>query len=907
MESPPELSQADLLRILTAFREMADACTEPAMDRVVPRLLEITAKATDSDRSAIFLLEPDRDELVLAGDYPGASDLARRYQRMPATGTTTGTVMRSLAARAFHARDIAKTAPDLERAGFVEIAIVPLHIQGRPAGTVQLVRDTPRPYEADDLRRADILAGQLAVLLENARLYSDSQRRIGDLSLINELGGMISGQLELPALLSAGVHQLCRIVGVESVTLLLLDAAGTHLRAEAAVHDGATREFAIRLDERSAATICFHERAPLIIDDTSTDARAHPELWRQFELSSVMAAPLLTRGEAIGVVALGIRDPERRFSRAELDRTVLVANLLAGAISNARLFERERQRVRDLSLLSDVARAVSATLDREVLLADCLERVCAALEFEGVAFLVGPAAKEIAPIARRGYAEDGDAAAVALCLRAIAEGEPRCDGVDSAAHHRCAIPLRAGEDSVGVLFLQRRGRAVAAADLAILAAAAPEIAVGLENCRLFAEAKRRVEEFKLLVDVGRAVTTSLDLDRILETSAGILTQMIDASNSFILLLDADRKMLRGVATSNPARREQFRTVCIPYDAVSIAARCVRTRSTIVIQDAGGSTEVNKALVELYAEKSLLALPLMVRDQAIGVVVIDETRAMRSWTRSEIERAEVVAHQIAVAVANARLFDDLKQSYGELARAQEELVKRERLAALGELAAIMAHEVRNPLGVIFNSLGTLGRILRPTADAAMLLTIVREEADRLNHLVGDLLDFAKPKTPATTPESLQSVIEGAVEAATSEPTSSDIRVCTEVAPDLPPVDIDARMMRRALVNLVLNGLQAMSHGGVLTVRASTERRGDRSLARVDVIDEGPGIAPEVVPYMFQPFFTTKASGTGLGLAVVKSIVDAHRGELSVDSRLGHGTTFTVRLPIEKAATPSVAGW
>jgi len=107
--------------------------------------------------------------------------------------------------------------------------------------------------------------------------------------------------------------------------------------------------------------------------------------------------------------------------------------------------------------------------------------------------------------------------------------------------------------------------------------------------------------------------------------------------------------------------------------------------------------------------------------------------------------------------------------------------------------------------------------------------------------------------------------------------------------------------------VLNGLQAMSQGGVLTVRASTERRGDRSVARVDVIDEGSGIAPDVVAYVFQPFFTTKASGTGLGLAVVKSIVDAHHGELSVDSRLGQGTTFTVRLPIEKPAAPTVAGW
>src|SRR5262249_9116524 len=141
MASPTDrLSHAELLRILAAIRDMADACSEPEIARVVPRLLEIAARTTESDRSAIFMLDAERGDLVLAGDYPGAPDLATRWRRMPAEGTTTGAIMKSLEARAFSAADVASTAPDLARAGFAEIAVIPLQIQGRPAGTLQLVR-----------------------------------------------------------------------------------------------------------------------------------------------------------------------------------------------------------------------------------------------------------------------------------------------------------------------------------------------------------------------------------------------------------------------------------------------------------------------------------------------------------------------------------------------------------------------------------------------------------------------------------------------------------------------------------------------------------------------------------------------------------------------------------------------
>jgi signal transduction histidine kinase len=201
-------------------------------------------------------------------------------------------------------------------------------------------------------------------------------------------------------------------------------------------------------------------------------------------------------------------------------------------------------------------------------------------------------------------------------------------------------------------------------------------------------------------------------------------------------------------------------------------------------------------------------------------------------------------------------------------------------------------VRNPLGVIFNSLGSLRRALRPEGDAKMLLEIVGEEADRLNRIVGDLLDFARPSPPALQPEPLDRVIDEALSAALAH-RPPRVAVTRDVPDGLPAVPMDGRLMRQALLNVTLNAVQAMPEGGTLSVRA----RVDGGTARIEIADTGPGIAEEVRHRIFEPFFTTKAMGSGLGLAVVKRIVDDHHGALEVVSVPGEGTTFVVRLPLE----------
>jgi signal transduction histidine kinase len=281
---------------------------------------------------------------------------------------------------------------------------------------------------------------------------------------------------------------------------------------------------------------------------------------------------------------------------------------------------------------------------------------------------------------------------------------------------------------------------------------------------------------------------------------------------------------------------------------------------------------------------------------INIDVTDLREAERERDRLFVREQRARALAEIAERRNAMLVDQLSVSLEELKKAQEALVKRERLAALGELASVIAHEVRNPLGAIFNSLGALRKMVTLQGEAALLFEILQEEATRLNRIVVDLLDWVRPLQPMLHPQSLAPVVEGALRAAERgiQPGNTKADVTLKVAPNMPLTMIDDQLFHLALVNVLSNSLQAMPRGGKLTVEVGTVIRGDQTWAAISVTDTGTGISPEVVSRIFEPFFTTRASGTGLGLALVKRIVESHGGVVEVESQPDRGATFTIRL-------------
>jgi len=246
-------------------------------------------------------------------------------------------------------------------------------------------------------------------------------------------------------------------------------------------------------------------------------------------------------------------------------------------------------------------------------------------------------------------------------------------------------------------------------------------------------------------------------------------------------------------------------------------------------------------------------------------------------------------EYALAVADART-KELKNSLEELAAAHDQLIRQERLAAIGELASTIGHELRNPLGVISNALYLLrGDVAKtPSESSSRHLATAEREVSAATVIVSDLLEFARQRDPVMTDVDTGALMDEAIAVL---PPPTGITIDRQPTPSPVVAVADRDMLRQVLLNLVGNAYQAMPEGG--TVRLSVSDGGDT--AQLQVSDTGIGMSEDVRSKLFEPFFTTKARGVGLGLAVTKRIVDAHGGSITVDSQPGAGSTFTVSLP------------
>jgi signal transduction histidine kinase len=255
-----------------------------------------------------------------------------------------------------------------------------------------------------------------------------------------------------------------------------------------------------------------------------------------------------------------------------------------------------------------------------------------------------------------------------------------------------------------------------------------------------------------------------------------------------------------------------------------------------------------------------------------------------------------------ATAYQSLAEQMSLTNRRLAEVKEEARRSERLAALGQMSAGLAHEIRNPLGVIKGSAEMLHQKLGESNPlASELAGYISSETNRLSALVARFLDFARPQALELTPGDVREVVETALAAVAAQRPNAKVTVEREYEAELPPVRMDDRLCEQVFQNLALNAYEAMEpDGGKLRVAIFSAMRAGVSGVEVTLTDTGPGIPPEICEQVFNPFFTTKKAGTGLGLAIVSKIVDELHGSLQLESKTGQGATFRVFFPATGAS-------
>lgn len=309
----------------------------------------------------------------------------------------------------------------------------------------------------------------------------------------------------------------------------------------------------------------------------------------------------------------------------------------------------------------------------------------------------------------------------------------------------------------------------------------------------------------------------------------------------------------------------------------------------------------EAIAAMRLLNANLVIPMLVEDRIMGVLTLGAEHLGEAYSTDELSALLSLAEACAVVIENSHEYEKRRE--------------RDRLVAVGEMAAGMAHEIRNPLGAIKGAAQCLDPATLPK-DAREFIDVIVEEVDRLNGVVSQFLEYARPLRGNPMAVDVNDVVSATLRLLSRDAVPTNVEVVPDLAHALPWVSVDPEHFKQVLINLILNAVQAMPHGGKITITSAlahaqalpdfgTEARHAPPSAQVvvRVRDNGEGIPPENMPRIFLPFFTTKPQGTGLGLAISQRIIEAAGGHLEVWSRVGEGTTFTIRFPAMGENKPS----
>ena len=303
-------------------------------------------------------------------------------------------------------------------------------------------------------------------------------------------------------------------------------------------------------------------------------------------------------------------------------------------------------------------------------------------------------------------------------------------------------------------------------------------------------------------------------------------------------------------------------------------------------------------LRVWPPTSALTAPLRHEGKRLGALVLYGGVNNHMFHPRDLPFVQALADLVSVAIAESHHRVQAANLQQDLAQTQAQLLQSAKLAAVGELAASVAHEINNPLYAARNSLYLIDQEIPPEASYRPLMDIAQGELSRIARIVTRMSDFYRPTRAELQPTDLNTLITDTLELVQTHIRHGRISVITDLEADLPQVTAHSDQIRQVLLNLMLNACDAMPKGGTLTTRtqllSSAEDEGEIIL--MQLADTGNGIAEEHLPHIFEPFYTTKASGTGLGLAISAHIATQHGGRIDVESTVGQGTTFSITLPV-----------
>ena len=696
----------------------------------------------------------------------------------------------------------------------------------------------------------------------------------------------------------------------------------------------AGRRFGRRLLQDGLEGWTLQHNEAVVVTNTQDDPRWFRAPYLPDHAHCVAVLPIhVNRVKAQGVYLIGHRTVGH-FSNNDLPLLKAATTQIGLAIENAMLFKNQTQRSMQLALINQVSQAATSILNLDVMLRTVVQAIRRSLACYSVAIhlynqqtnTVELKARDALDRPRYYIAEEKPLVithelkqgligwAIATNKTVVANDvtrDPRYVPTEATREIRSqvCVPITLGIKTIGVLDLQSAQlEAFNKYHVDALETLADQLAIAIENARLYDEINQRVQELKSLNEIGQAVTSTLNLEETLTLITDETTRLMEVAAASVALRDDTTEEIWFAAASGEGSEATI-SVRMPYGQ-GIAGWVVSHGEPVIVSDVQAD---NRFFADIdkhsgFTTKSILCVPLMTKGHTIGALEV-MNKKQGTFNHDDLVLLQALAAPAATAIENAQLYEKQRQTIKSLAETQYQLVQSAKLAAVGELAAGVAHEINNPLTTIIGLTGvlqdTVPTLLPIHDDITEDLQMIYDESRRARDIVRNLLNFARAEPPKLLPTDFNQLVEEAINLVYTKTTSQKVELKKSLA-QLPEIMLDHNQIKQVMVNLFNNAIQEMldhDQPAVLTITTAYQfidnAKPDHDSAVICTIsDTGRGISPEHKDKIFDPFFTTKevGKGTGLGLSISYKIIEKHGGTIEVNSYTGQGSTFIVTLPV-----------
>ena len=865
------------------------------------------------------------------------------YPRPPSRGALSG---RAILTRAVvHVPDVSKdpeyTLPAATTIGYRSVLAVPMMHEGVARGTILVARDVVAPFSDTHIALIQTFADQAVIAIENVRLFNELEGRNRDLTESLERQTATSDILQIISSSPTDVQPVFNAIIRSAVTLCDASFGGLHLfdgeQITLDAHSGLPEEelevlrtvfpFPIRSNSLVGRTLL--ERSPVQVEDVRAIPGYHSTAIQSLaRYRTGLGIPMLREGAPIGGLVLW-RSQVRPFTDRQIELIMTFASQAVIAIENVRLFKELKARNRDLTATSEILRVISGSPTNVEPVFDTIVRSAVSLcdglfsalfQFDGERLhLVAhhnftPEALEAAHGVYPARPSRGQGSTRAILEGAVVhipdvevDAEYQTLGVARVIGWRSGlfVPMLREGAPIGVIMVARaEAGAFSNNEIELLKTFADQAVIAIENVRLFTELQARtgeltqsVEKLTALGEVSRAVSSTLDVETVLDTIVSRASQLAGAAGCSIFEYDAATEQFELRATHNYGAAFVAALRAVPLrKGEGLMGRAAEMREPIQVPDITQpgtyQSSVRDTLIR-FGYRALLSVPLLREDQIIGSLSFNR-KAPGEFSPEVVDVLKTFATQSALAIQNARLFREI----AEKSRQLEEASRHK-----SEFLANMSHELRTPLNAIIGFSEVLSERMfgELNEKQAEYLKDIYASGQHLLSLINDILDLSKIEAGRMELEAadfdLPSTIDNALLLVRERASRRGITLGHSVDERLGAFRGDERKVKQVLLNLLSNALKFTPEGGRIDVRAAPQD----GVAEISVADTGVGIAPEDQEAVFEEFRQVgtadkKVEGTGLGLALSRKFIELHGGRIWVESEVGKGSTFRFTLPV-----------